>query len=448
LYGEFVDPTIQTGVNYLAQPMLANSELMLPSISSNLYYQYVKSTINPYRYVSFDTNNELEDHGTDNDYSVIPTQIFGNITQYRDGINNKSVKTNGLSYQNGVVLKESEWDDSWGTGQNDYHSAFWVQRAEDDNSSGLRVLWNLNGYSDDQHVILYQYNNKLHLNFNNGSGTFIDQATVANVNLFDYANHLVVVVFDHTNVNNNVVRLYVDTALVMTVNLGSYTGETVNYANAVDANDEQFNQPRLGVGCLITPFETTALVALPTVTKLYVDEIYWAKSAITLTGVQNLYNAMPVKVRSLNFATPLTASATSVMPAVSASVNFVVSNMQAFAVKVDPTVLSVVNLVLTSEPLTASATMPNVQRSDSRVFVAQVMLAGSSMGGYGTPRLINVAAFTASALLQNRRITGQLAGSGNGIRINGVNTFDPSSAWVKYVKINNESSIIPMGGVN
>jgi hypothetical protein len=445
---EFVDPAIQTGVNYLAQPMPANSELILPSISSNLYYQYVKSTINPYRYVSFDTNNELEDQGTDNDYSVIPTQIFGNITEYKDGINNKSVKTNGLSYQNGVVLKESEWNDSWGTGQNTYHSAFWVQRAEDDNSSGLRVLWNLNGYVDDQHVILYQYNNKLHLNFNNGLGTFIDQATVEDIDLFNYANHLVVIAFDHTNNNNNVVRLYVDTALVMTVNLGSYTGTTLNYETSVDANDEQYNQPRLGVGCLITPFATTALVALPTVTKLYVDEIYWAKSAITLTGVQNLYNAMPVKIRSLNFVTPLTASATSVMPAVSASVNFVANNMLAFAAQEEPVILSVVNLVLTSDPLTASALMANVERSDSRVVVAEVMLAGSSMGGYGTPRLINVAALTASALLQNRRITGQLAGSGNGIRINGINTFDPSSAWVKYVKINNESSIIPMGGVN
>jgi hypothetical protein len=234
----------------------------------------------------------------------------------------------------------------------------------------------------------------------------------------------------------------------MTVSLGSYTGTTLNYETSVDANDEQYNQARLGVGCLITPFPTTALVALPTVSKLYLDEIYWAKSAITLTGVQNLYNAMPVKTRSLNFATPLTASATSVMPAVSASVNFVASNMLAFAAQEEPTTLSVVNLVLTSDPMTASADMANVERSDSRVVVAEFMLAGSSMGGYGTPRRIDATPLTATALLQNRKITGQLAGSGNGIRVNGTNTFDPVSAWVKYVKINNESSIIPMGGVN
>jgi hypothetical protein len=261
------------------------------------YFEYVQTNISPFRYVTFDGSNPALDYGTDNDYAVVSTVYGGTVTAPSFGINNISVKTSGTNYTtDGVILKESEWNDTWGTGQNTNHSSFWIQRAgNDESSSGIRILWNLNGYKDNQHAILYQNNNKLHMQFNNGSGTFVDQATVADVNLFDYERHHVVIVFDHTNNNNNSVKLYVDSILVMTVSLGAYTGTTTNYATSQPANDEAYNKPRLGIGCLITPFASTALSAQPQNTVLYIDEIHWAVTGLNQTEVTNLYNAMPLK---------------------------------------------------------------------------------------------------------------------------------------------------------
>ena len=198
------DVTIYYGWTIYADPAIAFAEKPEGYPLNTIYYDYVQANIAPYRYVSFDDANPYTDFGTDNDYSVTPTVVGGIIVNPDLGINGKSAKTAGLNYAtDGVILKESEWDDSWGTGQNSYHSAFWFQRALDDTSTtGLRVLWNLNGYKDNQHVVLYQYQNKLHMQFNNGSGTWIEQDT-GTLDLFDYERHFVLIEFDHTNVNNN-----------------------------------------------------------------------------------------------------------------------------------------------------------------------------------------------------------------------------------------------------
>jgi hypothetical protein len=155
------------------------------------------------------------------------------------------------------------------------------------------------------------------MQFNNGSGTHVDSVTTNNIDLFDGERHLVVVAFDHTNNNNNKVLLYVDGILALTTELGSYTGQTVNGTSFVGPNDEANNHPRLSVGCLITPFAVTALPVVPTNTKLYIDEIIWAKTAINQSGVTNLYNAMPESNNFISSPDVLFASSLIVSPTIS-----------------------------------------------------------------------------------------------------------------------------------
>lgn len=372
----FVDPQIEYGITYTETPLTAYAERPESYFLSNIYSNYVQTNIAPYRYVTFDSNDSYYDSGSDNDYSVESTIVGGEIVNPDLGITGKSAKTAGVYITDGVILQESEWNDSWGTGQNSYHSAFWFQRALDDNSTtGLRVLWNLNGYKDNQHVVLYQYQGKLHMQFNNGSGTWIEQDT-GSLDLFDYNRHFIVIEFDHTNNNNNIVRLYVDAVLKMTVSLGSYTGTTTNASSADSGpNNEVNNHPRLSVGCLITPFESTALPVQPTNTKLIIDEIYWDKNSISQTMVTNLWNVMPDKDNSNYISDAFNASGLFVNPAISTTVNFLDSAKTASSLLVDPTIYLVFNLSINATALTASALMTEADRVDNINIVADVSLA-------------------------------------------------------------------------
>jgi hypothetical protein len=279
------------------------------------------------------------------------------------------------------------------------------------------------------------------MQFNNGSGTFVEQDTTA-IDLFDYNRHFVVIDFDHTNVNNNIVKLYVDSVLQSTVNLGAYTGTTTNAASADSGpNDEANNRPRLSIGCLITPFASTALPVVPTNTKLIIDEVYWDKNSITQTQVTNLYTVMPGKVNILNFADPITASAELLTNiATTTTVNYIAAPLTASAVMVDPVIYAEYYLNFAASPMTANIDIVNPQRSDGINFTSGIFLASASFNSAGTPRNITATPLTASALLQDRR---GLA-TGNGIIVQGVRTFDAKSAWVKYITINSENGLIPM----
>lgn len=393
------DATAYWGRTYYATPMISSAESKEGFVLNDIYYNYVQTNIIPYRYVTFDAANTSLDYGTDNDYSVVPTTVGGTIVNPDLGINGKSAKTAGSSYiTDGVILKESEWNDSWGTGQNSYHSAFWFQRALDDASTtGLRMLWNLNGYKDNQHVVLYQYQGKLHMQFNNGSGTWIEQDTGA-LDLFDYDRHFVVIEFDHNNNNNNQVRLYVDAVLKMTVNLGSYTGTTTNAATADSGpNDEANNRPRLSVGCLITPFGSTALPVVPTNTKLIIDEIYWDKNSINQTQVTNLFNIMPGKTNEIVIAEAMLASDELVMPTFITSVNFITVPLTASATAVQPTIAADRQVVYTANAMTATSLMANAVVNENRTLVSDIMVANATFNNPGVQVTIPGGPMLASA---------------------------------------------------
>ena len=379
------DVTVYFGWTIDAVPATAYAERPPTYFLNDVYYEYVRTNINPYRYVTFDSADATLDYGTDNDYSLSPTTIGGTVVNPDLGINGKSVKTTGNSYiTDGVILNESEWNDSWGTGQNSYHSAFWFQRALDDASTtGLRVLWNLNGYKDNQHVVLYQYQGKLHMQFNNGSGTWIQQDT-GTLDLFDYERHFIVIEFDHTNANNNTVRLYVDTILKMTVSLGAYTGTTTNASSADSGpNNEINNRPRLSVGCLITPFGSTALPAIPANTKLIIDEVYWDKNAITQTQVSNVYNAMPGRTSTNFIASPLTSETTMVNPEISTSSIIFAQPLDSNALVVTPTLALEFSNIYYSGVANASADITEGIFGDSTTIVSDIFVATAILNDAG-----------------------------------------------------------------
>lgn len=446
------DVTVYWGWTINATPAIAYGEIAPSYFLNSTYYDYVQTNIAPYRYVTFDTANASTDFGIDNDYSVTPTTIGGTVVNPDLGINGKSVKTTGNSYiTDGVILNESEWNDSWGTGQNSYHSAFWFQRALDDASTtGLRVLWNLNGYKDNQHVVLYQYQGKLHMQFNNGSGTWIEQDTTNGIDLFDYERHFVVIEFDHSNVNNNTVRLYVDAVLKMTVNLGTYTGSTTNASSADSGpNYEANNHPRLSIGCLITPFASTALPVVPTNTKLIIDEVYWDKNSISSTMVTNLYNIMPDKVNVSVVAIPLTASDELVNPTIITNSIISVNAMTSNTLLVDPTLYLVRIVSISANTLTASALINNATFAQNVIIVSDIMITTATFNNAGAIISIPGGPMVASLELLDRPYQGIyistdiIVGRGFSAQRFSTSYFYTLSKWAAWLRSTDSGKLVP-----
>jgi hypothetical protein len=267
------------------------------------------------------------------------------------------------------------------------------------------------------------------MQFNNGSGTWVEQDTAA-LDLFDYERHFVVIDFDHTNVNNNVVKLYVDAVLKSTINLGAYTGSTTNASSADSGpNNELNNRPRLSVGCLITPFAATALPVVPTNTKLIIDEVYWDKNAIDATMVTNLFNIMPDKTNAINVATALGANAEIVSPAISTQSINSVARMTATAELVDPTLFLVRIVEATADPMNAMAEMAEAIAFQPAGIYADIMVATAIFDSAGA--IITVPGTTMYATLA--RIVNPSTHLG---------PIPKVSAYIRYVRTSSMNSAI------
>jgi hypothetical protein len=431
-----VQSSTKYGNTSIAETLIAYAESNNAFALSDTYYNYVMANVNPYRYVTFDGSNSFLDYGSDNDYAVAPVTIGGTVVNPDFGINGKSAKTAGTSYiTDGVILKESEYNDTWGTGLNNYHSSFWFRKADEDNSTGLRVLWNLNGHYDNQHVILYQYQNKLHLQFNNGSGSYIDQATVSNYNLFDGLRHFVVVAFDHTGSNNRV-NLFIDGVDIMTVQLGTYNGTTVNGTVSVPANDEANNHPRLSVGCLITPFGSTSLPVAPTNTIIYVDEVIWAKTSASQTLVSNLYGMMPGQTNKVITTSPITATALATAATTSTSVNYTADWALAESESPDASVSAIRNISINATSLTASAQMNGGAISSPANIIADIMVATAIFNSAGVRITIPGGPMEATIKLANNYINGITVTTNTfNYPISMYNLTSPWAAWLRATEI-------------
>lgn len=428
------DATVYYGWTIYPVPAIAAAESKEGFALNTTYYDYIQANIAPYRYVTFDTATPFADYGTDTDYAVNPTVVGGIIVNPDVGITGKSAKTAGLDYTtDGVILKESEHDDNWGTGNNSWHSSFWMERAIDDASTtGLRVLWNLNGHNDNQNIILYHYQNKLHLQINNQVGAPITITSANNISLFDYTRHNIVINSHHNN-NNNVLYVYVDATLVLTQNIGSYAVTTTNNPIHVGANDEANNFPRLGVGCLITPFVNTALPVVPTNTKLILDEIYWDKNQILQTAVTNIFNVMPDKVNANTVAEALIASAEMIMPTIITNAILSTTPATASAEFANPLLYIERFIVTSADIMDASALMANAIGFVQVNINADVMVANAIFSSAGI--IITIPAPTMYATLAEIK---------NPSLINGLpqNEF---TAYIRYLRIESKiNNSIPM----
>jgi hypothetical protein len=438
-----VMPVVTFSSNLSVSPMTASGEQPHAFFLNDVYYNYVQTNIAPYRYATFDGSNPDLDYGSDDDYAVAPFTYGGTVVNPGEGINGKALKTTGGSYAtDGLIMKESVHDDTWGTGANDWHSSFWMQRALDDTSTtGLRVLWNVNGQNDNQHMVLYHYQNKLHLQINNQADAPVTVSSANNVDVFNYGINHFVIYFNH-NGNNHTITVYVNGTSVLTQNIGTLQITTINNSAYTAANSEASNFPRLSVGCLITPFGSTALPVAPTNTKLIIDEVYWDKNDITNGQVTSLYNAMPGRTNYVAAPLPLTVDALSVMPTNTTTALYNATPATDFSELIHPLVVAVFNNVITASPMTANATgAGSSARIDNVTIVAALMLASAFIGGAGTPRVVNGTPMSATVTLANRTIFD------GGIKVNGIKIFEPQSAWVQYVKVTNKNNLVPMNGV-
>lgn len=320
---ELFEPTfnIEVGDIYNAEAMEASSEFVEPFFFGDpdatvisdtftayaevapqiyrldtAYYSYVQANIAPHRYVTFDVPISTKDWGSDNDYSnAAPFVYDGIITEANDGLANNSLLSSGTNYlTSGLIMKESEWDDDWGTGLGSYHSSYWIKRSPEDIApNGLRIIQCAYSEFNNAFGILYQYQNQIHFEIFNGTDYYTASSTVG-VNVFDYAKHHIVVNFRFTG-TNHFVDIYVDKQLVISQNVGAETLAFVNSDTFLPPNTETNNKSRMSIGALIVPIELVSIPVLPTPTKMFIDEVHWAQTSINQTGVNNLYAAMPFK---------------------------------------------------------------------------------------------------------------------------------------------------------
>jgi hypothetical protein len=438
------DVTVYYGWTIYPTPIVAFAEVAPAYFLSSYYYQYIQNNFAPYRYVTFDSSAPYLDYGSDTDYSVANVVINGTIVNPDFGINGKSVKSTGTYTNGAAILKESEHDDTWGTGNNSWHSAFWMRRALDDTSTGLRVLWNLNGYADNQNIIVYHYQNKLHVQINGQDDAAITISSANNVNIFDYERHHIVIKSHHNN-NQNTLTLFVDGIQVATQNIGTYAITTINGALHVGPNDESNNFPRLGIGTLITPFGFTALPVVPSNISVYFDEVYWDKNDITLTQIINQFNAMPDQNNENVLAEQFIANAESIMPAISTQAILSIDPATASAEFVDPILYIERFIVTTANLMEASALMAEAKGFVPVNINADVMIASAVFDSAGIIITIPGPTMYASALLKSENlILSTTSRFGTSVVTNTFRPYRMMSPWLAYLRATDANSILPL----
>jgi hypothetical protein len=259
------------------------------------YYSYVQTNIAPIRFVTFDNPDSTTDFGSDNDYaSAVPFVSNGTISSPLVGLNNNSLVTTGANYlTDGLIMKESEYDDSWGSVDGIYHFSFWIKKSGlDTNPLGLRIIANVNSYLNNEYILLYQYGDYIYLQVNDQTNSMINVASNQPVNVFDNNKKHIVLVASHPGSNGNI-KVYVNKVLVINSNIGTVHPQFVNATSYLNPNTETNNRARFSVNCLITPLNQVTLPLTPTPSIVSIDDVHWAVTSLNQTQVTNLNDAMP-----------------------------------------------------------------------------------------------------------------------------------------------------------
>jgi hypothetical protein len=382
--GDITDPSlnIQVGATYISSSLNGTALIRDPEFAGNpdaiivsnsipvsaeflenifrldtAYESYVKTNFAPHRYVSFDDPNNFSDNGSDNDYlQATPFVYSGEITASITGLNNNSLLSSGIDYAtDGVILKESEWNDDWGTSLGACHSAFWIKRhPSDTNSSGIRTIQSAYGKSNGSFFIVYQNNNYISIDLFNGTNFYTATSQIT-VNAFDYSKHFIVTNFKN-NTSSYSVEVYVDKTRVINLDIGTAPLILTNSTASSEANSETNNFARMSVGGLIVPILETAFTSTPIATKMFIDDVHWSQTSISSSGVTDLWNAMPYR-EAAAWAADVMLSLNSfiINPSVSASNVINVLDLSASSLIVDPSIITDFDKTIFAPTLEASA---------------------------------------------------------------------------------------------
>lgn len=337
-------------------PMIAAADIP-PNIFrlDTAYYNYVQTNIAPFRYVTFDSPNSLLDWGSDNDFgAVAPFTYAGSILPPINGLNNNSLLSDGTSYTtSGLIMKESEHDDNWGTLGKNWHTSFWIKKdITDTNPNGLRIIANLHSYENNKHLIVYQYNNYIYLQLDDKIHSPQTFQSSVNANVFDGVKHHIVI----SSKSDDKIQIYKNKILLIDASVNNHV-ITTNSTTYLAPNTETNSRARFGVGALITPYAETNLVAIPTASKLIIDEVHWAVTSLNQTGVNNLYNAMPFKVEIQWFADPALSNFSQIVQptfGTGTGINAIPANITNSQF-INPTVSADFEIIFYASPLEASA---------------------------------------------------------------------------------------------
>jgi hypothetical protein len=350
------------------------------------YYSYVQTNIAPIRFVTFDVPNSNVDWGSDDDFAEVAPFVYdGTITAANDGLNNNSLLSTGTNYiTSGLIMKESQWDDDWGTAAGSYHSSYWIKRhPSDTGANGLRIIQSAYSPINGAYGILYQQNNLLKMEMFNGTSYFT-ATSASNVNVFDYGKHHIVVNFRKTG-SNHFVDIYVNKVLKISINVGEQSLVFQNSATYLAPNTETNNMARMSVGALIPLIANTSLPVTPTATKMYIDDVHWAATSITQTDVNNLYAAMPYRV-DINWLsdTFLSNQSSLVDPLVLTQTRVNATVLTASGLTVNPTLIVDYDRIINATAITASAQIVNPfsvigDSITNKIIVSDIFIASASL---------------------------------------------------------------------
>ena len=309
---EFVNPYFygNPDSSYSAQIMTASSDSPENVYKINTQYQqYLITNHAPHRYINFDVPTGAQDIGSDNDYAnASPYTYNGYINLPYQGINNNALVTPGTGvYSPDFVVKESEYNDEWGTTGTGYHFGFWIKKNALDTPSYNRVIATAQSYlNTNDYFILWQQGDyvKLAIRDSDSSQTIYTASVAANV--FDGKRNNIVVNFDYTG--SGICSVYVNKNLVLQAAVGSNKPILINGISSVNADSETNNRSRFSIGASLVPDLETKLSTTFYPSLLEIDDFHWSQTQITSEEVSDLWSQMPGRFDTEILADPAIAT--------------------------------------------------------------------------------------------------------------------------------------------
>jgi hypothetical protein len=309
---EFVNPYFygNPDSSYQAAVMTASSDAPENVYKINTQYQqYLITNHAPHRYINFDVPTGSQDIGSDNDYAnASPYTYNGYINLPYQGINNNGLVTPGTGlYSPDFIVKESEYNDEWGTTGTGYHFGFWIKKNVSDTASYNRVIATAQSYlNTNDYIILWQQGDYVKLTVRDSDSSQTTYTASIAANVFDGKRNNIVVNFDYTG--SGVCSVYVNKNLVLDASVGSIKPILINGSTSVNADSETNNRSRFSIGASLVPDLETKLSTTLYPSLLEIDDFHWSETQITLEEVSDLWSEMPGRFDSEILADPAIAT--------------------------------------------------------------------------------------------------------------------------------------------